>query len=881
MSSYQPQTTKAVLAALLTSFALVISSGTALAQAPPTPPTISAFGGNGTILVMWAAVPGATSYNLYRGTTPGGQSATALASVNNIIYINQGVTNGTRYYYRVRAVNASGMSALSPEASAMPLSAPPPQAPLNLKATPASGQVTLTWSPSQNATSYSVFRGTSSNAQSSTAIATVNSPTYVNTGLTNGTTYFYKVRAIGPNGTSGLSEEVSARPQVAAPTEAPANLTLTVGNGKVTLNWDAVAGATSYRVYRGTATNAQSATAVGSPTSPTFANTGLTNGTRYFYKVTAMTAGGEGPRSAEVSGVPIGPPVAPTGLTISAGNTQLVLTWNPSATATSYNVYRGTTAGGQGATPIQTGVTNPSFINTGLTNGTTYYYKVTAVNAGGESSRSSEASSAPVSAAPPTDAETLSAHRFLRQATFGPKPGDVDRVKQMGKAAFLDDQFNQPASILPDSLLAESVEWTQERWFANAITGPDQLRQRVAFALHKMWVISAVQIDDATAIVPYYRILLNRAFGNYRDLMRDITLNPGMGDYLTMRDNKAQSITGVPPNENYARELLQLFTLGIPRLNQNGTPAGGNAYTEEDVKDLARALTGWTYGDGSAATIPTNSRPRDYTVPMEAVARFHDTGAKTILGQAFTPGQTASQDLEQALDLIFNHPNVGPFVARHFIQTMVTSNPSSQYISDVAAAFNNNGSGVRGDLRAVIRTMLLHPEANLGTNPQGKLNEPVIFATSVIRALDGQVADHPFLTDYTEEMGQKVLYPGSVFSYFSPGYRVRGLNGIGGPEFQIHTSVTALARINFVGKVVAGSFGTDLVVDFTPFRSRAANAGDLVDYCSTLFLGGQMSTEFRNEVINAVQVSPPTNTTERARTALYLILGSAQYQVDK
>ena len=845
----------------------------------PAPTNLTATAGNAQVMLNWQAVAGATSYNISRSNTANGTVSFTQNGVTGTTFNNTGLTNGQQYFYKVRAVNAGGAGAPSNEASATPMAAPPPPVPTNLTATAGDKQVTLNWTPSAGATSYAIFRNTSATIPGA-ALQTVVAPPFLNTGLTNGTAYFYWVRAIGPTGTSAASGQATATPQVPAPTTAP-TLTLTVGNGQLSLSWTAVTGATGYRVYRGTATNAQAPASVASPTGTTFNNTGLTNGTTYFYKVTAVNGGGESPRSNEVSGTPTAPPTVPTGLTATAGNATITLNWAAVTGATSYRVYRGTAANAQAATPVATDLTAPSFVNSGLTNGTAYFFKVTAVNAGGESGRSAEVSSTPVAPPPPTDLQTLQAHRFLRQATWGPKPGDAERVKQIGKDAFLTEQFNAPSSVFPDSLLADNVEMTQERFFQNALVGQDQLRQRVAWTLHKMWVISAVQIDCAEAIVPYYRLLMRDAFGNYRDLMRDITLNPGMGDYLTMRGNKAQSVTGVPPNENYARELLQLFTTGIPRLNQNGTPAAGAAYTEDDVKDLARAFTGWTYGDGDPNTIPTGDAREDYTVPMEPVARFHDTGIKTFLGSTLPANQTARKDLDDALDIVFNHPNLGPFVARHFIQTMVTSNPSPQFISDVAAAFNNNGSGVRGDLRAVVRTMLLHPEANLGTNPQGKLMEPALFISSMFRSLNATVADHPVLTDYSEEMGQKVLYPPSVFSYFSPGFRVRGLGGLMGPEYQILTSVTSLSRTNFIGRVLNGSFGTDVTIDYTEFRNRAANAADLVDYANTLFLGGQLSPEMRTEIINAVQVTPATNVTERVRTALYLILASAQYQVDR
>jgi hypothetical protein len=309
-------------------------------------------------------------------------------------------------------------------------------------------------------------------------------------------------------------------------------------------------------------------------------------------------------------------------------------------------------------------------------------------------------------------------------------------------------------------------------------------------------------------------------------------------------------------------------------------------YTEQDVKELARIFTGWTFGDGNPATVPRDLAKGDYRFPMEAVARYHDTGAKTFLGQAFVANQTARQDLDQALDLLFNHPNVGPFIGRHLIQQLVTSNPSPGYVAAIAAVFNDNGGGVRGDLAAVVRAILTHPEAGTSSLTSGKLAEPALFVASILRALNASVINYPFMSDQAESMGQKVLYPGSVFSYFSPGYRVRGTNGgggvpLGGPEFQILTTVTALERANFVGELLGGDFGDHVHVDYAPFTSRAGDAAALVDYCGLVFMGGRMSLEQRTEIISAVRKTPPGNAGERARTALYLTLTAAQSQVDR
>jgi uncharacterized protein (DUF1800 family) len=529
-------------------------------------------------------------------------------------------------------------------------------------------------------------------------------------------------------------------------------------------------------------------------------------------------------------------------------------------------------------------------MNGGLQNGQVYYFRVAAFNSSGESTRSNEVSSTPEVPALVPDPETIAAFQFLRQATWGPRPGDVDAFKAQGKDAFLSAQFAAPPSTFSKRFYNRPIDEGQEQFMSFALTGQDQLRQRVAWALHKIWVASAVEVPSTRAILTYQQLLLDGAFGNYRDLMRAVTLNPAMGQYLNMLNSRSQSVTGTPPNENFARELMQLFTVGIPTLSQSGIPIVDGqgqqvpVYSEQDVKELARIFTGWTFGDGRPTTVPTAAGRESFLVPMEAVASFHDSGAKTFLGHDFVAGQSAVQDLEQALDVLFNHPNAGPFVSRQLIQQLVTSNPSPTYVSAVAAIFNDNGTGVRGDLGAVVRAILTRPEAS-APGSTGKLAEPMLYITSMLRALNATVTDHPFSTDRAEAMGQRIFYPPSVFSYFSPGFRVRGTNGgngpLAGPEFQILTTVTALERANFVGDLLAGRFGTNVSIDYTPFTSLAVDASALVNYCNLLFMGGRMSPEQRAEIMAAVRVSSTQQRNERARTALYLTLAAAQYQVDR
>ncbi|MFN0104675.1 MAG: DUF1800 family protein, partial [Bryobacteraceae bacterium] len=479
------------------------------------------------------------------------------------------------------------------------------------------------------------------------------------------------------------------------------------------------------------------------------------------------------------------------------------LTWTAAAGALTYNVYRGT-SGGELSVPKATGVTATNYLDTGLLNGITYYYKVTAVNASGMSGRSNEASATP--RPPVTPPEEVSAAdqalwRLLRQATWGPTQADFDRVKQLGATAWLDEQLAAPAATYPNSLLSQSMEWTEQHFFRLAVSGSGQLRQRVAWALGQMWVVSGVELVRADAMVPYIRLLQERAFANYFDLMRDMTLNPAMGEYLDMVNNKKAS-GEIQPNENYARELLQLFTLGLTELNPDGTPKLDGAgqpiatYGQADVLELARVFTGWTYPDTTPGP-PTGSNPPRYDRPMEAVASYHDTGAKRFLRTDVAPGLTAAEDVDNALRIIFQHPNMGPFVGRQLILRLVTSNPSATYVRDVAAVFANNGASIRGDLRAVVKAILTHPEAQLAGSTSGKLSEPALFMTRQLRAIGGNVADYPFMSDLSAEMGQRAFHPPSVFSYYSPSYRIPGTQ-LTGPEFQIYTTATAMVRANFV-----------------------------------------------------------------------------------
>jgi uncharacterized protein (DUF1800 family) len=764
-------------------------------------------------------------------------------------------------------------------AAALMPAATTPFAPTGVTATAGDAKVTLTWNASAGATGYTVYRGTSA-ALAPLATVGPGALAFLDTGVTNGTTYYYFVRAQAEALLSPPSQVVAARP-LPLPPPPVINVTASPGNAQVVLNWTPVGGAVGYRILRATMGVWETSPVV--VPQPPYKQTGLVNGTAYSFKVAAYNLGGLGPYSFAVPATPVAPPAAPTGVVATPGDKLVTLTWTPVAGAAGYNIYRGPESNLEATVPMAAGVASPTFADRAVENGSRYYYKLTAVNGGGESSGSAEVNATPQGATTPVDATTAAAFQFLRQTTWGPRPGDVDMVKTLGKDAFLAAQFSTPATNYPSSLFDMSVGTAQAYFMSMALGAPDQLRQRVAWALHKIWVVSAVEVASSPALVTYHRELMKGAFGNYRDLMRAMSLNAAMGRYLNMLNNRSQAVTGMPPNENYARELMQLFTVGIPALNQNGTPvlSGGNqipVYTEQDVKELARILTGWTFGGELGR--------ENYAIPMQAIPAYHDSGAKRFLGQNFPAGQSALQDLEQALDLLFNHPNVGPFVGRQLIQQLVTSNPSPAYVAAVAAVFNNNGAGMRGDLAAVARAIVLHPEAGAPTATSGKLSEPVLFVTSTLRALNATVNEYRFVTARVEAMGQNVFYPGSVFGYFSPAYRVNGTNAgggipLGGPEFQILTAVTAMERANFVGALLAGAYGSSVTIDYSPFAGRASDAAALVDYCNLLFMGGRMSSAERTEIINVVSNTSSNNAGERVSSALYLTLTAAQAQVDR
>jgi uncharacterized protein (DUF1800 family) len=519
--------------------------------------------------------------------------------------------------------------------------------------------------------------------------------------------------------------------------------------------------------------------------------------------------------------------------------------------------------------------------------------------------------------------------RFLQQASFGPTPAELARIAAIGVPAYLDEQFAAPRSGYPAGeynylSLDESPSCSfaasrssaayvcardqltlfklRKQFFVNALTRPDQLRQRVAWALSQFFVVSGMKDPDMeTAYVQarYHEILFDEAFGNFENMLARVTRSPQMGHYLDMVDNaKADPVMHTEPNENFARELLQLFSIGTVELKDDGTPlldakgAPIASYGQNEVKAFSRAFTGWTYAPYDAPQAKGPNDKRYFGRPMVAVEAKHDTGAKTLLKGAVAPaGQNADTDLRLALRNVFAHPNVGPFLAQHLIRQLVTSNPSPAYVARVAAAFNNDGGGVRGEMKAVLRAVLLDPEArgDAKSDPRyGMLKEPVLFITSLLRQLDA-VSDGNRLYEPARAMGQDVFYAPSVFNYYPADYRIPGTTLVA-PQFGIHNTNTVLHRANFVHEMIddggwspdlelAGAVGTK--VNLQPYRVVADKPAELVKLLNARLFGGGMPLGLRDEIYDAVAALPATSRGERSRTAVFLAVTSFQYQVSR
>lgn len=513
---------------------------------------------------------------------------------------------------------------------------------------------------------------------------------------------------------------------------------------------------------------------------------------------------------------------------------------------------------------------------------------------------------------PATTPSDMAASRFLTQATFGPTRASILDVQSQGVENWLDNQFTLQGPAHLEYVRANSNGSNRaarhEVWWSDVVSGEDQLRQRVAFALSQIFVVSDTGYTLSNAqfgITNYYDMLRENAFGNYRELLEQVTLSPVMGLYLSMLQNaKSDESLSTRADENYAREVLQLFSIGLHQLNPDGTTSGDPVFTQDNIEAFARSFTGWNYADAGT----WNRRPftgADVISPMLPFQSFHDTEPKTLLNGVTTPAnQGARADLEMALDNIFNHSNVGPFIVKQLIVRLVTSNPTPAYVQRIASVFNDDGNGERGNLQAVIRALLLDDEARSipTSNTYGKLREPVLRLSNLWRAFNIQPGSNsergefttisPALENLDVTTGQAVLKSPSVFNFFQPSFSPAGPiadDNLVAPEFELFTESNELATSNRIGRQIQEAYlgnpdsagQRNAFLDFAYERKLASDPDALLNHLDTLLMSGNLSTDFRAILYDHISGLPDTDDglSQRVRDAITIIMASPDYLV--
>ena len=542
---------------------------------------------------------------------------------------------------------------------------------------------------------------------------------------------------------------------------------------------------------------------------------------------------------------------------------------------------------------------------------------------------------APVVRKPESDAL---AARFVLQTGISASPAQVAAVRNDGYGSWLDRQMVSGATSGVAWLSTRGyTQIDDNRWFDRTEPGDymiwNQLmgsappaRTRAALALSEFFVVSLDGVDfrwKSQAMARYWDILSENAFGNFRDLLEAVTLNPAMGQWLNTLGNRAADGKGRVPDENYAREVMQLFTIGLYQLNPDGTAktgAGGQpieTYTNEDVQGLAKVFTGYDF-DWTGTTEspdPRNANSKiasvDYALkPMTAIpARwrqprttgYHSTDAKSFLGTTIPAGTSAEASLKLGLDTLFNHPNVGPFFARQMIQRLVTSNPAPGYVQRVATVFADNGKGVRGDLNAVFRAIWLDDEAlataNATSNSFGKLREPILRLAQWARTFGASSTSGNWTVSDTRDpsnrLSQSPLRSPSVFNFFRPGYVPANssvaANAMVAPELQLVNESSAPAYVNFMQRVIASQEGAtrDLTVPYTDELAIAHDSTQLVDRLDLLMTAGQLSAESRGVIKTALDATVVTQSSDaaaklrRVQTAVLLVMAAPEYLVQR
>ncbi len=504
------------------------------------------------------------------------------------------------------------------------------------------------------------------------------------------------------------------------------------------------------------------------------------------------------------------------------------------------------------------------------------------------------------------------AARFLTQATFGIKnAAQIEALEREGYTSWMATQFALPqvqtTQYLRDiEARSERIEEQHpyEAVWQNMLFGEDQLRTRVTFALSQITVISNIAPDQNNwALVSWWDMLGRNAFGTYRQLLEDITLHPAMGYYLNMLGNQKENpAINRNPNENFAREVLQLFSIGLNELNLDGSLKRDTAgktiptYDQKIVEGFAKVFTGWNHAGNDTSNAETFFNYKEnWQAPMQAWPMHHSEGAKSILGGVTLPAkQTPEKDLSDALDVIANHPNVAPFIGKRLIQSLVTSNPSPAYVERVARTFNNNGNGVRGDMKAVIRAVLLDSEARTppDATKYGKQREPVLRFTQLMRAANAK-ADNGrnsvwWLDSADDALGQSPLLSPSVFNFFSPLYTRAGpiaQAGLVAPEFQISTEAQVVGSTNFLHNVVASEgFGyrdeSKLKFNLAGYAALESKPLELVDALALVLTNGQLSDASRAIIVEALG-KLGTSAGERTKAAMTLLLATPDFVIQR
>ena len=530
------------------------------------------------------------------------------------------------------------------------------------------------------------------------------------------------------------------------------------------------------------------------------------------------------------------------------------------------------------------------------------------------------------SSAPLNDEE---ASRFLIQAGFGADPDELAEVKSLGFEAWIDQQLTRPRGYLQPVIIARTAAgkhtfhpatkialWTQFMRRRNPPSGgtvdTDILRQRVAYSLLQIFVISQnvdLLSNRSEGVTHYYDRLMDGALGNFRDLLLNVTLHPCMGVYLSHLGNvKPDPFNNIFPDENYAREIMQLFSIGLWELNQDGTRKllDGNpipTYNNDDITQFARVFTGLNFGGPTNADTTSDSANEDFVSLMRGYNTFHDKNPKMLLnGVTLGANRTTMQDVSSAIDNLFNHPNTGPFIGRLLIQRLVTSNPSPEYIGRVAAKFANNGNGVRGDMGAVVKAILLDNEARSYEKTQeptfGKMREPYMTLMNMAKTFNAQPSggDYEMATYFYDLYLQEPFQSPSVFNFYLPNYRPPGeATSLGkfAPEFQILTAVTAVETQNNLYRSIDYQIGRwggaadptqALTFNFSEELPLANNPDALIRLLSRKLIGGNLRPRSFQNIREAILKIPDTNTnwqTDRVKMAAYLIGASSEFNIQR